>query len=134
MKTLTLAEILPVIEADRFDVENWLARGLLTSDYERTVRGRARRYSKVNVLELALVSSLSSDRRIPLKTAAEIAEKVIGFHAAGNLPNIIIIRDFDPDKVSFAEDRTAVIEAMFGAKRVTFLDLARIAQEVEELF
>ena len=89
----TLAEILPVIGAERYDVENLLARGLLSTFYEKAGRGRARRYSKENVLELAVVSALSADRRMPIKRAVEVAAKIVALHAVGKLPSIVIIRD-----------------------------------------
>lgn len=52
----SIAECLSVIGARRTDIENWHGLELRTK-YEPTVRGRARRYSRSNILELASVAA-----------------------------------------------------------------------------
>ena len=67
----TILEALPAIGAKRTDIENWLP--LLRTHYEPTVRGRARRYSKKNVLELATVAALVR-AGMPVSSAIVFAE------------------------------------------------------------
>lgn len=59
IKTLKLSECLPVINASRTDVENWLSRLDLMTVYAQTVAGSPRLYSCDNVLELAGIAALT---------------------------------------------------------------------------
>jgi hypothetical protein len=66
----TIADILPVVNASAKDIENWISRLDLSTEYEETVRGRARRYSRVNTLELAFIAALVRGGAAPSKAAA----------------------------------------------------------------
>ena len=58
--TRTFAEISGPLGLDRRSVENWLARVDLHTDYEPSRQGVARRFSRDNAVELAMVAALSS--------------------------------------------------------------------------
>ncbi|MCC2654535.1 MAG: hypothetical protein K0Q60_4701 [Microvirga sp.] len=59
---LTTPEILTVIDgAGPRDIDNWLARlEHLSTEYEQPGRGRARRFSRLNTIELACIGAFVS--------------------------------------------------------------------------
>lgn len=78
----TIVECLPVIGAKRTDIENWTGRLKLGTDYEATVPGRARLYSKANVLELALICAFVK-AGFTAQLAPAMAAPLVKKHIAG---------------------------------------------------
>ena len=55
--TKTLIEIAPTVGAPVDTIEGWIRRFKLASTFEKTVRGRARGFSRANTLELTSISA-----------------------------------------------------------------------------
>lgn len=55
-----MKDIADEFDLPRTDVENWIARGLMRTNYAATVRGRSREFTKENVLELAATRAFVS--------------------------------------------------------------------------
>lgn len=57
-------------------MESWIARLSLTTQYEPTVRGRARKFSKDNALELGVIAKLVKGHDMKPAYAAKIAAEL----------------------------------------------------------
>jgi len=73
---ITMNELLAIIPATRRDVENWLERMELRTEYEKTVRGRPRNFTKENAIELAALANFVQVRISP-SAAAALAHMVV---------------------------------------------------------
>ncbi|GEO16001.1 hypothetical protein [Microvirga aerophila] len=69
----TAAEILTVVRASQRDIENWIARLDLSTEFKETVRGRARLFSRENALELAFIATFVRGGASPSKAAVYAA-------------------------------------------------------------
>ncbi len=55
---MLISEFANAIGVSRADVENWIYRLELSTDYAETTPGKARNYSRANVLELAFLAAM----------------------------------------------------------------------------
>ncbi len=72
MKELMLADVEAITGASVLDLENWRNRLPLVTEFEATVAGRARRFSRENVTELSVIAALVKQGMKPA-AAAEVA-------------------------------------------------------------
>ncbi len=124
----------------RADVENWLSRPSvqLRTKYAPTVKGRARKFTKENVMELALVGALV-EGGVRASDAAMWAEPVIEDHISVlRKPNWIAFpaQSFN-QMISAKVISTKEIEKLSDLSpnaSVFILHVGRIFQPVAELF
>jgi hypothetical protein len=74
MKKVNQAQLLEFTGASQRNVENWMSRLALATKYEPTVQGRARGFSKDNVVEIALMNKLVRRGYAPAKAVEYIAK------------------------------------------------------------
>lgn len=74
MRKLTQGEVLEVTGASQRNIENWMARLSLSTEYEATVQGRARGFSRENAVELALMRQLIEGGMRPAAAAECLAK------------------------------------------------------------
>jgi hypothetical protein len=72
MSELTAADLQAITGASGDNLESWIARLSLSTAYEETVAGRARKFSKDNAMELGVIAALVKQGMKPA-AAAEIA-------------------------------------------------------------
>jgi hypothetical protein len=121
MRKLTQAELLTVTGASQRDVENWMVRLPLVTKYEQTVQGRARGFSKENVMELGLIDRLVNGNKMKPADAAACVAKLFKeikakkphgfatFFTGGNFPLDYIVSDKPPSATLLASVEGAVV-------------------------
>lgn len=134
-------EFLHVFALNRKDVENWVSRPTinLSTTYQKTVSGRAREFSKANVLELALIGSFVAVG-FKASAAAEFTREVIKDHKKnvnGGYPYYAFwapsanfgkhMRKLDPEKL-------AELIRTSPRSAISIVEVASIFERVEELF
>lgn len=76
MSELTAADLQAITGASGDNIESWIARLSLTTQYEPTMQGKARKFSKDNALELGLIGKLVKQGMKPV-AAAEVAVQLL---------------------------------------------------------
>ena len=74
------------------DIENWLRRLNLTTQFQTVDRGSPRRFSQENSLEIAFISALTKCG-VPPRRACSVAGDWIMRNRAGTLPGLWVVRD-----------------------------------------
>jgi hypothetical protein len=134
----TSAEILTIVDASQRDIENWVSRLKLSTEFHETVRGRARLYSRANTLELAYIAAL-------VRGGAELSKAAVfaaGFvrHAQGNdwkkslrewfvFPSGDLRRGIGSNNVDIA-----AIQKEFGSVTLTLINVGELVRRVNSLF
>jgi hypothetical protein len=135
----TAAEILTVVRASQRDIENWIARLDLSTEFEETVRGRARLFSRENALELAFIAALVRGGAIPSKAAVYAAHftsdarrfdwerttKRWFIFASGNLTRA---------RGSNAVSDLSALEEDLGTETLTTINVWKIIERVNALY
>jgi hypothetical protein len=75
MPELTARDLQAITGASGDNIETWLARLSLHTQYEQTVPGKARKFSRDNALEIGLIASLVKAGMKPAE-AAKVAAKL----------------------------------------------------------
>src|SRR5262245_47100852 len=75
MQELTAADLQAITGASGDNIESWIARLSLTTQYEPTVQGKARKFSRDNAVELGVIANLVKQGMKPA-AAAEIAAQL----------------------------------------------------------
>jgi hypothetical protein len=74
-RELSLAQVAAVSGATEVQINNWLARGQLNAtQYASSSMGKARRFSRDNVLEVCMMARLVQGGMTPAAAAARIAK------------------------------------------------------------
>jgi hypothetical protein len=76
MSELTAADLQAITGASGDNLESWIARLSLSTAYEETVAGRARKFSRDNAVELGVIANLVKQGQKPA-AAAEIAADLL---------------------------------------------------------
>jgi hypothetical protein len=79
MSELTAADLQAITGASGDNIESWIARLSLSTEYEATVQGKARKFSRDNALELGVIASLVKQGQKPhyaAKIAAELLDRM----------------------------------------------------------
>jgi hypothetical protein len=132
MRKLTQNELLAVTGATQRQVENWLGRLPLVTQYEPTVQGRARGFSKDNVMEIGLIDRLVKGGMKPAaaaECAAELFKAIRGrkphgwvtVFIGGNLPIDYLVSDKPPKPEFFRSVKGAFV-----------LNVAQLEAEIDE--
>jgi len=129
----------------------WLGAGLLSTDFKETTSGVARKLSRENVLELAMMSVFIDMGSPPKWAQSEIRQWLV--HRRGELPNFLVRRHDEADwypasnmtmdelagellpaiKPKYmADDDPRLTEQVAAAFSV--INLAEIKKRVDELF
>jgi hypothetical protein len=134
MKKINQARLLEFSGASQRDVENWMSRLALATKYEPTVQGRARGFTKDNVVEITLLNRMVKNGMSPASAAEYLAKlfkeikakKPHGyaiFFTKGNMPIDHMVTDKPPS--------AEFLSAIDGAFVV---NVARLETDVDELF
>ncbi len=122
---------------ERADVENWTSRIELRTSYQSTVPGRAREFSKLNVLELAMVKALVSAGCKPSR-AVVFAEIVLDNYKDRRLKKWLVlpaqafnsaieVGDLTPDLMESVKEKSP-------SRTVIAIDAKAIADRVDQIF
>src|SRR5688572_27063798 len=95
----TMKGLLAASGATPRDVENWIARLPLATHFEPTVRGRARRFSRENVLEIAFITALVRGGVAPSEAVA-ISYLYIAPDSSMSAKNFLVFRAGDISRMS----------------------------------
>lgn len=104
----TLRECLPTIGARRFDIENWIARETLRTKYQETVPGRARLYSRKNILELATIAAFAKVG-MPVSTAVAFSEVITDWRLPSQQREWAVLPAGDFSRVTWTDDLASVL-------------------------
>jgi hypothetical protein len=136
---LPMAKILDVVGASSHDIENWIGTLELFSKFQPTVRGRARLYSRDNVLELALLAAFVKAGVRPSLAAAHAAQQLRSVRHSGR-----VVREWtafavgNPDKaIGVQQLDDEVIKSLLKdgrAAAVSILAIGEIKRRVDALF
>lgn len=119
----------------RTDVENWLRRVPLRTNYAHVIPPKPREFSRLNVLELAMIGR-TVDRRFRPDTGAALAEVVIDQYRVRKLKRWMFVADNGSGGSSDYLDPDLITEicAKSESKSVVIFDVKDIADRVDSLF
>lgn len=137
---MVMDDFLEPLGLKRTDVQNWLARPSveLRTQYAETVRGSARRFSKMNVLELALMNALVSVG-CKLSDAVTWAEVLIDeYHRPCDAPNFLVCpaQEFDQGFLREELNGEDLNQLMHETSAVglVVVDVGSVYRKVDQLF
>jgi hypothetical protein len=133
-----MSSVLSITGATQRDIENWISRLALATVYEQAGRGRARNFSRENVLELAFLAALMDGGVQALPLAAAYAATFLRHVEIGGVPKWFVFAAGDPS-TGFAAD--TLNDELFGRFSlqgrpavITAINMKEIVARVDEYF
>lgn len=135
---MQLSDFKAAIGISRADVENWLPKLDLSTEYAPTVPGVPREFTRENVLELGIIAAMRKTGCSSLLTAAAYARMVIRGYRNGDLREWVAFPAGDFTKGTGTNspadlDFAALAEASPN-RAVSLIHLGKIVATVENLF
>ena len=119
------------------DVENWISRLPMRTEFAPTIAGRFREFGKANVLELALVGAFVSAGMRPASAVAW-AEPVLDDYRSGSVQRWFVAPAGSFDKGSFVPDLEAVdldgLSKLYPSRAIVVFNILDIVERVDALF
>jgi len=134
-----MSDFVDVFGLNSVQIENWLSRLDLRTDYEPTVKGRARQFSRANVIELAAIGAFVSVGISPREAVARAEIVVDDSKRPRDKSPRYIVAPADDDCRSWQTDELdcSRIEEMLSetpSRGVVIVETGKIADRVDALF
>lgn len=120
----------------RIDVENWINRLTLRTAYAPTIPGRARQFSRVNALEIAIIGALIATG-CKASSAPAFAEIIVDDYRNGTLKKWLIIPGGDPQNAYTTDQITTAqiidLTEASPSRAAVLIDVKSIADKVDAI-
>lgn len=134
----TITEIEAATGASKIDIDNWIRRQALATEYTSPPRGLSREYSYENALELGFMGALVAGGVKPSRAAPYVASLLRNVQA-GRPREFLVFRGADPTTaVATDEIKPATLDQLGPAGDapgvITLIELGKIIRRVERAF